>query len=107
MDVKQSRKFGCDANLEGCAKCVAANIPCKTTDRTTGITTERGQLQRLENDNSQLRAAYFRLERQLISYVHYANGLRASFKNDDGPPPIVWPFFLMLIYILANCDIMI
>lgn len=53
-------------------------LPCKTTDRNTGITTERGLLQRLEKEYVEMRDAYFHLEEHVIAYVNYTNGLRAD-----------------------------
>lgn len=68
----------CDANPEGCKNCAARRLPCKVTDRITGETYYRGELQRLRREYDQLRNHLATAFNELQYYRNIFNGGQPS-----------------------------
>lgn len=70
----QGRKTKCDRNPNGCANCAAKGLPCVTTDRVSGHTVARGELQELRSENQQLQQENDLLRKQLAAYKRTLGG---------------------------------
>ncbi|BDD59852.1 hypothetical protein MAP00_005035 [Monascus purpureus] len=86
-DRCQVRKLACDSNPLGCSKCVQAGLTCYTTDRATGHTRERGELERLREENTRLGAENEQLRRQIAGISLYAQSLMGILTQQGMPVP--------------------
>ncbi|KAL2013065.1 hypothetical protein VTN00DRAFT_590 [Thermoascus crustaceus] len=77
-DRCKERKMKCDATAEGCRNCAARHLPCKVTDRITGETYVRGELQRLRRENDRLRNHLATACNELQYYRDIFNGGQPS-----------------------------
>ncbi|KAL1958424.1 hypothetical protein VTO42DRAFT_4525 [Malbranchea cinnamomea] len=79
-DRCKGRKMKCDSNPTGCANCIASDSVCTQTDPITKVSSIRGELERLRQENAALRCE----NEELRQALNRSNELLRRYQMGNG-----------------------